>query len=88
MNVSARKLDFVFLTLITGTGITWWLGETGHAGSAAVLAILAIAGIKGALIIRDFMALRDGVKPFWPIMVIGWLLLVLGIIMGTYWKAL
>jgi membrane-bound metal-dependent hydrolase YbcI (DUF457 family) len=85
MNVNARRLDLVFVTLIVGTAVTWWLGETGHAGPAAVLAILAIAGIKGVLIIRDFMALR-GVRVFWPFVVTGWLLLVLGIIMATYWR--
>jgi hypothetical protein len=85
--MNARRLDFVFFALVVGTGITWWLGETGHAGAGAVLAILAIAGVKGVLIIRDFMALR-GINPFWPIMVIGWLLGVLAVIMATYWKGL
>jgi hypothetical protein len=87
MNMNARRLDFIFATLLIGTAITWWMGETGHAGPAAVLGILAIAAVKGVLIIRDFMALR-GVNVFWPLMVIGWLLLVLGIIMGGYWKGL
>ena len=53
------------MVLIVGTGLTWWMGETGHAGPAAVLGILAIAAVKGVLIIRDFMALR-GVNVFWP----------------------
>lgn len=87
MTMSARRLDFVFMVLIAGTGITWWLGETGHAGPAAVIAILAIAAIKGVLIIRDFMALRC-IGFFWPAMVVGWLLLVLAVILGTYWKGL
>ena len=87
MTATARRLDFVFAMLIIGTGITWWLGETGHAGPTAVAAILAIAAIKGVLIVRDFMALR-GIGFFWPAMVMGWLLLVLGIILATYWKGL
>jgi hypothetical protein len=87
MNMNARRLDLIFVVLVIGTGITWWMGETGHAGPAAVLGILAIAAVKGTLIIRDFMALR-GINVFWPIMVIGWLLLVLGIIMAAYWKGL
>lgn len=83
--MNARRLDIIFAVLALGTAATWWLGETGHAGPAAVLAILAIAGIKGILISRDFMALR-GVGFFWPAMVIGWLLLVLAIVMATYWR--
>jgi hypothetical protein len=85
--MNARRLDLVWLALVAGTLVTWWMGETGHAGPAAVLGILAIAGVKGVLISRDFMALR-GVKLFWPAMVIGWLLLVLAIIMAAYWKGL
>jgi hypothetical protein len=85
--MNARRLDIVWLILVVGTIVTWWIGESGSAGPRAVLAILAIAAVKGVLIIRDFMALR-GVKVFWPIMVIGWLLLVLAIIMATYWKGL
>lgn len=87
MKLTARRLDLIFAVLVAGTLVTWWMGETGHAGPAAVLGILAIAAVKGTLIIRDFMALR-GVAVFWPIMVIGWLLLVLAIIMGGYWIAL
>jgi hypothetical protein len=87
MKMTARRLDLIFVVLIIGTGVTWWMGETGHAGPAAVLGILAIAAVKGVLIIRDFMALR-GINVFWPMMVIGWLLLVLGIIMGGYWIGL
>ena len=85
--MNTRLLDLVLVVLVIGTGFTWWLGETGHAGPAAVLTILAIAGVKGVLIIREFMALR-GVKFFWPAMVIGWLLLVLAIIMAAYWRGL
>ena len=87
MTATARRLDFVFAILIIGTGITWWLGETGHAGPAAVAAILAIAAVKGVLIIRDFMALR-GVAFIWPAMVTGWLLLVVAVILVTYWRGL
>lgn len=87
MKMTARRLNLVFVVLVIGTGITWWMGETGHAGPASVLGILAIAAVKGVLIIRDFMALR-GINIFWPAMVIGWLLLVLGIIMGGYWIGL
>jgi hypothetical protein len=85
--MNARRLDIIWVVLVVGTLLTWWMGESGSAGPAAVLGILAIAAVKGVLIIRDFMALR-GVKFFWPAMVIGWLLLVLTIIMAAYWKGL
>lgn len=87
MITATRRLDIVFMVLLVGTGITWWLGESGHAGPGAAIAILAIAALKGILIIRDFMALR-GIGFFWPAMVTGWLLLVLGIIVATFWKGL
>jgi len=85
--MTARRLDIIWIALVIGTAITWWMGESGSAGPAAVLGILAIAGIKGVLIIRDFMGLR-GVTFIWPTVVIGWLLLVLAIIMAAYWKGL
>lgn len=78
-------LDAVWLLLLAGTACTWWLGDSGHAGTGTVMAILAIAGIKGALVIRDFMALR-GVKLLWQISVFGWLILVLAVNMAAYWK--
>jgi hypothetical protein len=87
MKLDARRLDIIFVALVVGTIVTWWMGETGHAGPAAVFGIMAIAAVKGTLIIRDFMALRE-VKFFWPAMVIGWLLLVLAIIMAAYWKGI
>ena len=78
-------LDVVWALLLAGTAYTWWLGESGHAGTATVMAILAIAGVKGALVIREFMALR-GVKLLWQAAVFGWLMLVLAVNMAAYWK--
>ena len=83
--MNARRLDLVWIVLIAGTAATWWIGESGSAGPTAVLAILGIAAAKGIGIIREFMGLR-GVKVFWPLTVIGWLLVVLAIIAATYWK--
>ena len=85
--MEARRLDIVWLILMTGTAATWWMGETGAAGPAVVLAILGIAAVKGVGIIREFMGLR-GIKAVWPIAVIGWLLLVLTIIATAYWKGI
>lgn len=87
MKVSTASLDRVWGLLILGTGFTWWLGEGGHAGPATVTAILVVAGVKGVLVIREFMALR-GVRPVWQAVVIGWLLAVLAANLSAYWKGL
>ena len=86
MNAGLRT-DAVWLMLLLGTAATWWLGENGLAGTSTVQAILAIAGVKGILVIREFMALR-GVRLWWQVAVIGWLLLVLLVNMAAYWKGI
>ncbi|MCB4361780.1 cytochrome C oxidase subunit IV family protein [Quatrionicoccus australiensis] len=86
MNTNLRT-DAVWLVLLLGTAATWWLGENGQTGTSTVQAILAIAGVKGVLVIREFMALR-GVRPAWQGAVIGWLLLVLLVNMAVYWKGI
>jgi len=58
MHPTPRYLDVIWIILLLGTGLTWWLGESDQAGSHAMLAMLTIAGIKGVLVIREFMALR------------------------------
>jgi hypothetical protein len=83
--MNAKRLDIAWVLLMAGTAATLAIGESGSGGPVAVLAILAIAGAKGIGIIREFMALR-GVKVFWPLAVIGWLVVVLAIIAATYWK--
>jgi len=87
MKTTTRSLDFVWGLLLLGTGLTWWLGESGHAGPGAVIAILAIAAIKGVFVIREFMALR-GVRLLWQAAVIGWLLLALAVNLAAYWKGI
>ncbi len=85
MKSPTSGLDAVWLLLLAGTAYTWWLGDSGHAGTGTVVAILAIAGVKGALVIREFMALC-GVKLLWQAAVFGWLILVLAVNMAAYWK--
>lgn len=81
-----RWLDLILLILLLATGMTWWLGEQGAAGSTAILIMLGIAGIKGALIALEFMALRC-VKVMWPMLLLGWLLVVLAFIALAYLKS-
>ncbi|MBU0750694.1 MAG: cytochrome C oxidase subunit IV family protein [Gammaproteobacteria bacterium] len=85
--MSPHILNVVWIALIAATAVTWFVGETHSAGPKAVALILAIAGIKGWLVIYDFMALRR-VKLLWRGAVLGWLLLVLAIIMLAYWQGL
>ena len=81
--MSSRRLDLVLVFLVAATVFTWWLGKSGAAGVSSMLLMLGAAAIKGTLIALDFMALR-GVKFIWPAVVVGWLLVVLAIIVGTY----
>ncbi len=85
--MNARLLDVVWLILLAATGVTWFVGESGAAGVAAVALILGLALVKGWLVIRAFMALKQA-SIRWRMVVVGWLTLVLALIAFTYWKAL
>ncbi|GAB2181639.1 hypothetical protein DLREEDagrD3_18620 [Denitratisoma sp. agr-D3] len=80
-----RALDGIYLLLLLGTGLTWWLGEEGRAGSGFVAVLLLIAAAKGGWVIEIFMALR-GVKALWQVAVLGWLAMVLLVNLACYWK--
>ena len=84
--IPARKLDLAFGILVIATAITWLIGEwwQDHDVLLVVMAgMLALTFIKCRLVILDFMALRP-VKFFWRGVVIGWVLLVLGLISLAY----
>ena len=81
--MSPHLLNLVWVVLMAATAVTWFVGEMHAAGPKAVALILAIAGVKGWLVIYDFMALRR-VKFLWRAVVLGWLLIVLTIIMLAY----
>ena len=85
MNV--RQLNFAWVVLAVATALTWELGEHGAAGPAAMAALRAISFVKGRLVVLDFMGLR-GVKFFWRALLLGWLLVVAGLIALAYWIAL
>ena len=67
---------FVLLSL---TALTFGLAETGASGSTALIPVLLATLIKGRIVIDRFMALQ-GVSGAWRWIVLGWLLLVLGLI--------
>ncbi len=84
--ITARKLNISFGILITATVATWAIGEwwSSHAVLLPVMAgMLALTFVKCRLIILDFMGLRP-VKSFWRGLVLGWVVVVLGVITLAY----
>ncbi len=77
-----QRIDMVWLALLVATGVTVALGEAGvvHGHAWAVLTIFALVVLKGAWIALDFMELREA-PPLWRRLVLGWLLLVVGLIL-------
>ena len=78
------RADLIFALLALATLASWWLGEGAavsgqHLGTVATLAVLALSAVKGALIALDYMELRQA-PALWRRAVMGWLLVVLGVI--------
>ncbi len=74
---------FQWLTLVTLTALTFSVAETGLSGSSILIPVLLATLLKGRLVIDRFMALQ-GVSGPWRWVVLGWLLLVLGLIAYTF----
>ena len=81
----ASQLNRSWMLLLAITGVTFWLGESGSSvGSVAVaLAVLGQAFAKGLVVALDFLELREA-PPLWRWLVIGWLVLVLGLVLLAY----
>jgi len=80
-----QRLDLVGLGLLLATALTWAVGESGGLRSAGGLSsafILVLALLKGAAIALDFMELREAPR-LWRWLVLGWLVLVIGLIVGV-----
>mgnify|MGYP000137799720 FL=1 len=73
----------IWLLMIVLTLSTYLMGMQGWSGIAVVLFLLLTAVIKGGLIIRDFMELRD-VSFLWRAIMYGWLWTVCISIAVTY----
>jgi preprotein translocase subunit SecY len=80
----ASRYNLAFAVLALATVFMWLAGEHTGRGIGAALGLLAIAFIKGRIVIREFMGLRR-VKRKWRALMLGWLLLVLGLITFAYW---
>ena len=81
-----RRIDLTWALLLLATFITWRIGEAeqGQAGGIAAMAAVAlIALLKGRAVALDFMGLRR-VKALWRSLLLGWLVLVLGLVALAY----
>jgi len=77
----------VWISLLLLTVFTYFMGKLGYSGTIAMLIILIIAAIKGSLIMRDFMGLKN-VSLLWRGIMYGWLSVVCITIAITYIVAL
>lgn len=70
-------LGRIWLGLLAGTALSWWLGERGllHAtgGRAWAVALFAVAVVKGLGVAWHFMELHHAPR-LWQRLVLGWLL--------------
>ena len=73
----------VWLLMVILTLSTYVVGESGQEGIYIVTFLLLTAMVKGGLIIRDFMELKD-VSTIWKIIMYGWLSIVCIVIAVTY----
>ena len=75
MNIFIKKytnIHSVWLVMILLTILSYGFGKLGFSGIGTVLILLLTAVVKGTLIIRDFMELRD-VSLMWRVIMYGWL---------------
>ncbi|MDP2678912.1 MAG: cytochrome C oxidase subunit IV family protein [Rhodoferax sp.] len=77
----------LWLLLLTATGLTYGLGESGELGRASMASVFLIFGFalfKGLGVILDFMDLRHA-PALWRNLLLGWLVFVMGMILLAYW---
>jgi len=77
------NIHTIWLLMIVLTLSTYALGKLGYSGVIPVLFLLLTALVKGGLIIRDFMELKD-VSLLWRVIMYGWLWAVCIAIAVTY----
>lgn len=82
-----RPCTLIWLILMLLTGTTYVIGEAGLGGYAIMFAILGTAVVKVQMVASYFMGLRR-TRWLWRGIVLGWLLLVTGLIMIAYLTAI
>lgn len=81
-----RPCTYIWLLLVLLTVTTYGIGEAGFDGAAVMLTVLATAAIKVQMVSNYFMGLRH-TRWLWRGIVLGWLLLVTGLITIAYLSA-
>jgi len=82
-----RPCTRIWLVLMLLTGTTYAIGEAGLGGMAVMLTVLGTAAVKVQMVANYFMGLRR-TRWLWRGIVLGWLVLVMGLITLAYFKAL
>lgn len=83
MNKLMLPCTLVWLVMMLLTVTTYAIGEAGMSGTTVVLIVLGIAVIKVQMVANYFMDLRH-TRWLWRGIVLGWLLLVTGLIAIAY----
>ncbi|APR05434.1 cytochrome C oxidase subunit IV family protein [Thauera chlorobenzoica] len=82
-----QRSTWLWVTLLAATFLTWGVGEQGLTGTWVVAALALISFWKGAVVILDFMALRNA-PLLWRAITMGWIILVWSVIAIAYMKGL
>ncbi len=77
---------FQWLTLLAMTAVAVGLSQTALGSNAILLPVLLTTLIKGRIVIDRVMALQGVIAP-WRWVVLGWLVVVLGLIGYTFHAA-
>lgn len=77
MTTKAATIEWLILLALTALSVS--LAEAGLAGSAVLIPVLLATLVKGRIVIDRFMALQGVIGP-WRWVVLGWLVIVLGLI--------
>ncbi|MFP5401006.1 MAG: cytochrome C oxidase subunit IV family protein [Gammaproteobacteria bacterium] len=87
MHGTPRSSTILWVTLLLATLLTWSMGALGETGRWGVAALAVISFWKGAVIILDFMALRNA-PLLWRAITMGWMIVVCAVIAIAYIKGL
>jgi cytochrome c oxidase subunit IV len=75
----------IFLALMAGTGLTWWVA-TIDLGAMNNVIMLSIAVTKATLVVLFFMHVKYSPKLTWVVIIgsVFWLFILLGLTMNDY----
>jgi cytochrome c oxidase subunit IV len=75
----------IFLALMVGTGLTWWVA-TIDLGAMNNVIMLSIAVTKATLVVLFFMHVKYGARLTWAVVIgsIFWLVILLALTMNDY----